>query len=81
MVGREMSSWMWSSSVRCSISPEGARVLGVIGASRCNVLISGGTGSGKTTLLNMLTAFIDPTTPKDTLPRESIEIRTAAFFD
>jgi pilus assembly protein CpaF len=44
-----------------SISPEGARVLGVIGASRCNVLISGGTGSGKTTLLNTLTAFIDPT--------------------
>ena len=35
-----------------SISPEGARVLGVIGACRCNVLISGGTGSGKTTLLN-----------------------------
>jgi len=44
-----------------SISPEGAKVLGVIGASRCNVLISGGTGSGKTTLLNTLTAFIDPT--------------------
>ncbi|HYC05624.1 MAG TPA: CpaF family protein, partial [Azospirillaceae bacterium] len=44
-----------------SISPEGARVLGVIGASRCNTLISGGTGSGKTTLLNTLTAFIDPT--------------------
>src|SRR5579872_3845897 len=44
-----------------SVSPEGARVLGVIGASRCNVLISGGTGSGKTTLLNTLTAFIDPT--------------------
>ena len=43
-----------------SISPEGARVLGVIGASRCNVLISGGTGSGKTTLLNTMTAFIDP---------------------
>src|SRR5690349_22466529 len=42
-----------------SISPEGARVLGVIGASRCNVLISGGTGSGKTTLLNCMTAFID----------------------
>ncbi len=42
-----------------SISPEGARVLGVIGASRCNVLISGGTGSGKTTLLNCLTAFIE----------------------
>jgi len=44
-----------------SISPEGARVLGVIGACRCNVIISGGTGSGKTTLLNTLTAFIDPT--------------------
>ncbi|NEX94751.1 ATPase, T2SS/T4P/T4SS family, partial [Caulobacter sp. 17J65-9] len=44
-----------------SISPEGARVLGVIGASRCNILISGGTGSGKTTLLNCMTAFIDPT--------------------
>ena len=44
-----------------SISPEGARVLGVVGASRCNVLISGGTGSGKTTLLNCMTAFIDPT--------------------
>ncbi len=44
-----------------SISPEGARVLGVIGACRCNVIISGGTGSGKTTLLNTMTAFIDPT--------------------
>ena len=42
-----------------SISPEGARVLGVIGASRCNLVISGGTGSGKTTLLNCLTAFIE----------------------
>jgi len=42
-----------------SISPSGARVLGVIGRSRCNVLISGGTGSGKTTLLNCMTAFID----------------------
>mgnify|MGYP001022771694 CR=1 FL=1 len=43
-----------------SISDAGARVLGVIGACRCNVLISGGTGSGKTTLLNMLTSFIAP---------------------
>jgi pilus assembly protein CpaF len=41
-----------------SISPEGARILEIIGASRCNVLISGGTGSGKTTLLNCLTGFI-----------------------
>src|SRR5271163_756332 len=38
-----------------SISPAGARVLGVIGRSRCNILISGGTGSGKTTLLNCMT--------------------------
>ncbi|MGF1462550.1 MAG: CpaF family protein [Maricaulaceae bacterium] len=43
-----------------SISPEGARVLAVIGACRCNILISGGTGSGKTTLLNCLTGYIDP---------------------
>ena len=42
-----------------SITPEGARVLAVIGRSRCNVIISGGTGSGKTTLLNCLTAYID----------------------
>lgn len=27
------------------------------------------------------TAFTDPTTPEDALPRESIEIRTVAFFD
>ena len=32
-----------------SISPEGGKVLDVIGNCRCNVLISGGTGSGKTT--------------------------------
>jgi pilus assembly protein CpaF len=43
-----------------SISEPGARILQIIGASRCNTLISGGTGSGKTTLLNTLTAFIDP---------------------
>ena len=42
-----------------SISQAGAKVLQIIGRSRCNVLISGGTGSGKTTLLNTLTAFID----------------------
>lgn len=44
-----------------SISEAGAEVLRIIGACRCNILISGGTGSGKTTLLNTLTAFIDPT--------------------
>ena len=42
-----------------SISPECARVLAVIGRSRCNIIVSGGTGSGKTTLLNVLTAYID----------------------
>ena len=42
-----------------SITPEGASVLEIIGKSRCNVVISGGTGSGKTTLLNCLTAFIE----------------------
>jgi pilus assembly protein CpaF len=42
-----------------SISKEGATVLNVVGNSRCNVLISGGTGSGKTTLLNTMTAFIE----------------------
>ncbi len=43
-----------------SISPAGAKVLQIIGACQCNVVISGGTGSGKTTLLNCLTAFIHP---------------------
>jgi pilus assembly protein CpaF len=43
-----------------SISEPGAEILRIIGASRCNTLISGGTGSGKTTLLNTLTAFIAP---------------------
>lgn len=32
----------------------------VIGKSRLNVIISGGTGSGKTTLLNAVSQFIDP---------------------
>jgi pilus assembly protein CpaF len=43
-----------------SISPEGAKILSIIGHCRCNVIVSGGTGSGKTTLLNCLTAYIDP---------------------
>jgi pilus assembly protein CpaF len=42
-----------------TISPMGAQLLQVIGRSRVNVLISGGTGSGKTTLLNCLTFYID----------------------
>ena len=43
----------------CSISPDGAEVLRILGRVRANILISGGTGSGKTTLLNCLTGFID----------------------
>ncbi len=43
-----------------SISVSGAKVLKIIGACQCNVIISGGTGSGKTTLLNCLTGFIHP---------------------
>ncbi|MFP6743986.1 MAG: CpaF family protein [Alphaproteobacteria bacterium] len=42
-----------------AISEAGGELLGVIGAIRLNILISGGTGSGKTTLLNALTGFID----------------------
>jgi pilus assembly protein CpaF len=43
-----------------AISEPAGKVLGIIGAARCNVLISGGTGSGKTTLLNCLTGYIAP---------------------
>ncbi len=42
-----------------SITPEGAKVLEIVGACRINTLISGGTGSGKTTLLNCMTGFIE----------------------
>jgi pilus assembly protein CpaF len=42
-----------------AITPQGGKLLAVIGAIRLNVLISGGTGSGKTTLLNAMTGFID----------------------
>ncbi len=42
-----------------SISPEGARILKIIGKVRCNLVISGGTGSGKTTLLNCMTNYIE----------------------
>ncbi|EKV30694.1 Type II/IV secretion system ATP hydrolase TadA/VirB11/CpaF [Caenispirillum salinarum AK4] len=44
-----------------TISPAGAVVLEVMAASRCNILVSGGTGSGKTTLLNILTNYIEHT--------------------
>lgn len=42
-----------------SITAEGAEIIQVIGRTRCNLIVSGGTGSGKTTLLNCITAFID----------------------
>jgi pilus assembly protein CpaF len=42
-----------------SITVEGGEILKVIGRSRVNTIISGGTGSGKTTLLNCLTRYID----------------------
>ncbi len=42
-----------------TITPEGARILQIIGRCRINTIVSGGTGSGKTTLLNCLTQFID----------------------
>ena len=43
-----------------SISKQGAELLEVASACRCNILISGGTGSGKTTLLNCMTDYIEP---------------------
>ncbi len=42
-----------------TITPDGATILQIVGRSRCNVLISGGTGSGKTTLLNCMTSFVE----------------------
>ncbi len=42
-----------------SMTPQCAQLLRVAAASRCNILVSGGTGSGKTTLLNCLTRFIE----------------------
>ncbi|VXC97884.1 CpaF family protein [Sphingomonas sp. 8AM] len=43
-----------------SMSPKMATALKVAGASRFNIVISGGTGSGKTTMLNALSKMIDP---------------------
>ncbi len=42
-----------------TITHDGGEILKVIGRSRVNTLVSGGTGSGKTTLLNCLTQFIE----------------------
>src|SRR4051794_24920303 len=43
-----------------SMSDKMATILKIAGASRMNVVISGGTGSGKTTMLNALSKMIDP---------------------
>ena len=43
-----------------SLSDKMGTVLKIAGASRMNVIISGGTGSGKTTMLNALSKLIDP---------------------
>jgi pilus assembly protein CpaF len=41
-----------------SVSPNGAKLLQIIGHCRLNTIVSGGTGSGKTTWLNFLTNYI-----------------------
>ncbi len=43
-----------------SMSDRMATTLKIAGASRLNIIISGGTGSGKTTMLNALSKMIDP---------------------
>ncbi|WP_171745122.1 CpaF family protein [Sphingomonas sp. AP4-R1] len=43
-----------------SMSNAMATALKIAGASRFNIVISGGTGSGKTTMLNALSKMIDP---------------------
>ena len=43
-----------------SMSESMCKFLKICGASRLNILVSGGTGSGKTTLLNAISAYIDP---------------------
>jgi pilus assembly protein CpaF len=43
-----------------SMSEKMSTFLKVAGASRFNIVISGGTGSGKTTMLNALSKMIDP---------------------
>jgi len=43
-----------------SMSEKMATALKIAGASRFNIVISGGTGSGKTTMLNAISKMIDP---------------------
>jgi pilus assembly protein CpaF len=44
-----------------ALSAEMSEFIECIAASRCNILVSGGTSSGKTTILNTLGEFIRPT--------------------
>jgi pilus assembly protein CpaF len=39
-----------------ALSPDASRLLEVLVAAKCNILVAGGTGSGKTSLLNVLAA-------------------------
>lgn len=43
-----------------SMSEKMATALKIAGASRFNIVVSGGTGSGKTTMLNAISKMIDP---------------------
>src|SRR3982751_1199516 len=43
-----------------SMSQKMATALKIAGASRFNIVVSGGTGSGKTTMLNAISKMIDP---------------------
>ncbi|WP_281545455.1 CpaF family protein [Grimontia sp. SpTr1] len=42
-----------------AMSPQMAKMMGIVARCRLNVVISGGTGSGKTTMLNALSHYID----------------------
>jgi pilus assembly protein CpaF len=44
-----------------NVSPQLGEFLKVVGRSRLNVIISGGTGSGKTTLLNAVSQYVEDT--------------------
>jgi len=57
-----------------TLSPQMATFLECIAASRCNVIVSGGTSSGKTTLLNTLGDFIRPSERVVTI-EDSAELR------
>ena len=57
-----------------ALSPEMMHYLQLAVASKCNILISGGTGAGKTTLLNALSNFI-PLTERIITLEDSAELR------